>query len=102
MASWEPVDIGRDEISDEDVKWDDDVMKDLESRFEELRQYYRNFNESRDEATREDASTFIDATRHDIEELAANEIYDKLTILLNSTRKKFGIQKGRPINPIIR
>ena len=39
MASWEPVDIDRDEISDEDVKWDDDVMKDLESRFEELRQY---------------------------------------------------------------
>ena len=39
MSSWEPVDIERDEISDEDVKWDDDVMKDLESRFEELRQY---------------------------------------------------------------
>ena len=38
MATWEPVDIDHDEISDEDVKWDDDVMKDLESRFEELRQ----------------------------------------------------------------
>ena len=75
-------------------------MKDLESRFEELRQYNRNFNESLDEATREDASTFIDVARHDIEELVANEIYDKLTILLNSTRKKFGIQKGRPINPL--
>ena len=37
MASWEPVDIDRDGISDEDVKWDDDVMKDSESRFEELR-----------------------------------------------------------------
>ena len=42
MSSWEPVDIDRDEISDEDVKWDDDVMKYLESRFEELRQYNRN------------------------------------------------------------
>ena len=80
MDSWEPVDIYCDEISDEDIKWDDDVMKDLESRFEELRQYNRNFNESRDEATREDTSIFIDATRHDIEELVANEIYDKLTI----------------------
>ena len=100
MSSWEPVDIDRDEISDGDVKWDDDLMKDLESRFEELRQYERNFNESHDEATREDASTFIDATRHDIEELVANEIFDKLTILLNNTRKKFGIQKGRPINPL--
>ena len=59
MASWEPVDIDRDEISDEDVKWDDDVMKDLESRFEELRQYNRNFNESCNEATREDASIFF-------------------------------------------
>ena len=75
-------------------------MKDLESRFEELRQYNRKFNESRDEATREDASTFIDATRHNIEELVANEMYDKLTTLLNDTRKKFGIQKGRPIDPL--
>ena len=30
MASWEPVDINCDEIADEDVKWDDDVIKDLE------------------------------------------------------------------------
>ena len=102
MDSWEPVDIDLDEIADEDVKWDDDVMKDLESRFENLRQYNRNFTESRDEATREDPSIFIDSTRHDIEELVANEIYDKLTILLNNARKKFGIQKGRPIDPIIK
>ena len=100
MSSWEPVDIDRDEISDEDVKWDDDAMKDSESRFEELRQYDRKFNESRDEATREDASIFIDATRHDIKELVANEMYDKLTILLNDTRKKFGTQKDRPIDPL--
>ena len=52
------------------------------------------------EATREDASIFIDVTRHDIEELVANEMYDKLTILLNNTREKFGIQKGRPIDPL--
>ena len=75
-------------------------MKDLRSRFEELRQYNRKFNESRDEATREDATIFIDATRHDIEELVANEMYDKLTILLNDTRKKLGIWKGRPIDPL--
>ena len=41
MASWEPVDIDRDEIADEDVMWDDDVMNGLERRFEELRQYNR-------------------------------------------------------------
>ena len=33
-------------------------------------------------------------------ELVANEMYDKLTILLNNTRKKIGIQKGRPIDPL--
>ena len=75
-------------------------MKDLESRFEVLRQYNRNSNESHNEATREDVSIFIDATRHDIKELVANEVYDKLTILLNNTRKKVGIQKGRPIDPL--
>ena len=101
MSSWEPVDIDRDEISDGDVKWDDDVMKDLESRFEELRQYDRNFNESHDEATREDVSIFIDATRHDIEELVANEMYDKLITMFNNDRKRFGIQKSEPVlNPI--
>ena len=100
MASWEPVDIDHDGIGDEDVEWDDDVMKDLESRFEELRQYNRNLNKSRNEATREEASTFVDATRHDIEELVADQIYDKLTILFNDTRKKFDIKKGIPIDPI--
>ena len=100
MASWEPVDIDRDEISDEAVKWDDDVIKDLESRFEELRQYNRDFNKSRDEATREEALIFVYVIRHDIEELVPNQIYDKLTIYFNNTRKKIDIQKGRPIDPI--
>ena len=67
MASWEPVDIGHDEISDENVRWDDDVMKDLESRFEELRQYNKNFNKGRDEATREEASIYVDVTRQNEE-----------------------------------
>ena len=33
MALWEPVDIDYDKIGDEDVKWDDDVIKDSEVRF---------------------------------------------------------------------
>ena len=100
MSSWEPIDIDRDEIADEDAKWDDDVMKDLESRFEELRQYNRNFNESHDETTREEASIYVDVTTNDIEKLVAHEIYDKLTILLNNKRKKIGIQKSKPIDPL--
>ena len=95
MSSWEPVDVDHDEIADEDVKWDDDVMKDLESRFEELRQYNKKFNDSCYKDVREEMSIFIDSTRNDTEELVANKIYDKLTILLNNTRKKFGIQKGK-------
>ena len=97
----EPVDIDCDEIADEDVKWDDDVMNELERRFEELRQYNRSFNESRDEATREDTSILIDVTRHDMEELVANEIYDKLINMFNNNRKRFGRRKGEPVlNPI--
>ena len=100
MDSLETVDIDLGGTGDEDVKWDDDVVKDLESRYEELRRYVRNLNKSRDEAIREETSIFVDSTRHDAEELIANQIYDKLTILLNNTRKKFGIQKGRPIEPL--
>ena len=41
MDSWELVDIDSDEIADEDDKWDDDVMNDLEGRLEEPRQFNR-------------------------------------------------------------
>ena len=30
MATWEPEDTDYDKIGDEDYKWDDDVIKDLE------------------------------------------------------------------------
>ena len=100
MASWEPVDIDLDGTGDEEYEWNDDVMNDLEKRFEELRQFNRKFNESHDKATRDETSAFIDSTRHDIEELVTDQIYDKLTLLFNNTRKKFGIQKGRPIEPL--
>ena len=96
MASWKPVDIDYDEIGEEDDKWDDDVVKDLESRFEILRQGIRKLSESRDKATREEALIFVDVTRHDVEVLVANQIYDKLTILFNNTRKKLGIQNVKP------
>ena len=88
MDSWEPVDIDHDSTGDEEYEWDDDVMNDLEKKFEELRQYNRKYNKSRDKDTREETSIFIDSTRNDIEELVADQIYDKLTILFNNTRKK--------------
>ena len=43
-------------------------MNDLEKRFEELRQFNKKFNESRDKDTRGELSIFIDVTRHYIEE----------------------------------
>ena len=54
MALWEPVDvdpIGGDEIGEEDDKWDDDLMNDLEKRFEELRRFNKTFEGSRDKDT---------------------------------------------------
>ena len=42
------------------------------------------------------------ALKHDTIELAANQIYDRLTILFNNDRKRFGIQRGEPIIDPIR
>ena len=89
MATWEPegIDIAdRDEI--EDDRWDERAMNDLQKRYEELRQFNIKYNKSRDKVTREETSIFIDSTRNDIEELVANQIYDKLTFLFNSSRKR--------------
>ena len=80
MVSFEPVDIDYDKIGDEDYKWDNDVMKDLEVRFNQL----RGFDETLNESTNEDAKEMIiktkDALKHDTIELAVNQIYDRLTI----------------------
>ena len=38
-----------------------------------------------------------DTLKRDTIELAANQIYDKLTIFFNNDRKRFGIQGGEPI-----
>ena len=43
-----------------------------------------------------------DALKHDTIELAANQIYDRLTIFFNNDRKRFGIQGGKPIIDPIR
>ena len=103
MATWEPegIDIAdRDDI--EDDSWDENAMNDLQERYEELKQFNIKYNKSRDKTTREEMSVYIDTTRNDIEELAANQIYDKLTIWFNSSRKRLGIQKGEPIVDPIR
>ena len=105
MATWEPegIDIAdHDGLGEEDDNWDERAMNDLQKRYEELRQFNIKYNKSRDKATREETSIFIDSTRHDIEELVANQIYDKLTTIFNNNRKRLDIRKGEPVLDPIR
>ena len=102
MATWEPIDIDYDKIGDEDYKWDDDVIKDLKLRFNKLREFDETLNKSANEDTIEMTTKTKDALKHDTIELAANQIYDRLTIFLNNDRKRFGIQGGEPIIDPIR
>ena len=97
MALWEPVDIDYDKIGDEDVKWDDDVIKDSEVRFNKLRGFDETLNESTDEDTIEMTEQAKNALKRDTIELVANQIYDRLTIFFNNDRKRFGIKNGEPI-----
>ena len=103
MATWEPegIDIAdRDDI--EDDSWDENTMNDLQKRYEELKQFNIEYNKSRDEATREETSIYINSTRNDIEELVANQTYGKLTNIFNKTRERLGINNGTPIEEPIR
>ena len=102
MASWEPVDTDYDKIGDEDYKWDDDVIKDLELRFNKLREFNETLNESTDEDTIEITEKTKDAFKHSTIELVANQIYDRLTIFFNNNRKRLGIRKSEPVLDPIR
>ena len=100
MATWEPVDIDRDGLGEEYDKWDDDIVKNLELRFNKLREFNKTLNESTDEATINETLIYVDEVRDDIEELVANQIYDKLTNMFNDAKERFGIENGTPIEPL--
>ena len=102
MTSWEPVDIDRDGLGEAYDKWDDDIVKDLELRFNKLREFNETLNESTDEDTIEITEKAKNALKRDTIELVANRIYDRLTICFNNDRKRFGIQGGEPIIDPIR
>ena len=97
MATWEPEGIDYDKIGDEDYKWDDDVIKDLELRFNKLRSFNETLSETHDKNLIDMTITTKEALKRDTIELVANQIYDKLTIFFNNDRKRFGIQGGEPI-----
>ena len=97
MAPWDPVDFDRDDMGDEYDKWDDHVMKDLEIRFNKLREFNETLNESTDEDIIEMTEKTKYALKHDTIELVANQIYDKLTIMFNKARERLGIENGTPM-----
>ena len=73
MATWEPVDIDRDGLGEEYDKWDDDIVKILELRFNKLREFNKTLNESTDKATINETLIYVDEVRDDIDELVANQ-----------------------------
>ena len=100
MVSFEPVDTDYDKIGDEDYKWN--VIKDLELRFNKLKEFDETLNESTDEDTIEMTEKTKNALKRDNIELVANQIYDRLTIFFNNDRTRFGIQGGKHIIDPIR
>ena len=104
MATWEPdIDpFDRDEIGEEDDRWDDTFTNKLETRLNKLRQFNKTLNESTDEDTIDITMKTKNALKKDTIELIANEIYDKLTKLFNGRRKRLGIKGGTPIADPIR
>ena len=95
MASWEPVDIDPTDSDGirrkEDGKWDGRKMNELEVKLEELRQFNARLEELlslrtwRRKITLEKCKLEKDTT-----ELIANEVYDKMTTLINKRRKRLG------------
>ena len=75
----------------------DDVIKDLEVRFNKLREINETLNENTDEDTIEMTEKTKDELKRGTIELVANQIYDRLTIFLNNDRKRFDIKEGEPI-----
>ena len=103
MATWEPVDIDptdHDGLGEEYDKWDDDMVKDLELRFNKLREFNKDLNESTDDDHIEMTEKVKDVLKKDTIELVANQIYDKLTNMFNNARERFGIENGTPIEPL--
>ena len=78
MASSEPVDIDGDGTGDGDYEWGDDLMNDLEGRFNQLREFDKTLDESRDETIVNMATSTKNALKETTTELVANQIYDKL------------------------
>ena len=90
MATWEPIDIthfDRDDMEDVRSEWDNDFKNNLEERYNRLRKFNETLNESTDENTIEMTEKAEDRFKCGTIELIANQIYDRLTISFDNTRK---------------
>ena len=87
-------------MGEEYDKWDDDIMKNLEIRFNKLREFNRDLNESIDDDHIEMTEKVKDVLKKDTIELVANQIYDRSTIMFNDTRERLGIESDTPIEPL--
>ena len=74
MTSWEPEDIDRDEIGEEYDKWDDDLMNDLERKFNQLRQFNKTLDGSHYEDLINITTSTKNALKNNTIELVANQI----------------------------
>ena len=100
----EPVDIDPidyEEIGQKDDEWGDDLMNDLERRFNELRHFNSRLETSSHEEFRE-ITLERNKLREDTIELVANQIYDRITKLINDRRERLGIKRGAKIGEPIR
>ena len=104
MATWEPVHVDpvdRDGIREEDDKWDDGKITEIEAKLEEL----RHFNARLETSPDKDMGNIALEKRkvkEDTIKLVANQIYDKITKLFNERRKRLGIKGGSNIVEPIR
>ena len=90
MASWDPVDVSQldhDDIEDLHAEWGDDFKSNLELRYNTLRGFNETLNESTDEDTIEIMESAKNAFKRGTIELIANQIYNRLALLFNNTRK---------------
>ena len=104
MGLWESIDVIHldcDDIEDIHSDWGDDLKNNLEMRYNKIKGFNKALNESTDENTIEMTEKTEDAFKCGTIELIANQIYDKITILCNDTRKLLCIHKGEPmVDPI--
>ena len=90
MATWEPVDVDPidcDGIREEDDKWDDGKITEIEAKLEELRHFSARLETSPD---KDMGNITLEKrkAKEDTIELVANQIYDKITKLFNERRKE--------------